>query len=316
MDNAVYAELVSKMKKKLIPIDENLSFRELTTLGCGGTIKLTVYPTSVKQMVFAVKLLTKLGVPFVVLGKGSNTLASDEPYDGVVVSALKMNKLKLSKRGAYAQAGVSTLNLGKQLREHGLSGGEFLSCLPASVGGATVSNAGCFGQEMSSIVKYVTVLCNGRVKRIPASQCGFAKRRSLFKNNADYVVLGVRLKLVKRNAEEISATIADMRARKAATQPLDFRSAGCTLYHDKVAVSRLIDQAGLKGYMVGRAQISTKHAGFVVNLDKARSKDIYLVMLHAKNTLYNRFGVCAKVEVNLVNFTKDEEDDIFAGSKK
>lgn len=307
-------EVVSKMKKFSIPASTNVTFRELTTLGCGGTIKLTVYPDTVRKTALTVRLLRKLKVKYLVLGKGSNTLASDDEFDGVVVSTVKMKQIKIVGNNAYAEAGASTLTLSKLLQENALCGGEFLACLPASVGGATVCNAGCYGQDIASITQCVTVLRNGKVQRVPVSKCGFGKRKSIFKNNPDCVVLGVKFRLKKGDANAVAATVADMREKKAASQPLNFRSAGCVLYHDKVAVSRLIDEAGLKGYTVGDAKISTKHAGFVVNVDKARSKDIYLIIQHAKETLYRRFGICAKVEVCLVNFTKDEEDDLFAGS--
>ncbi|MDE7454498.1 MAG: UDP-N-acetylmuramate dehydrogenase [Clostridia bacterium] len=304
------------MKKYLIPIYQNKQFCQLTTLGCGGTIKLVAYPTTVKQIVKAIKLLDKLKIKYVVLGKGSNVLASDEPYDGVVIVTSKLDTVKVRGNKVYAQAGVSTIRLGKILQQYGLVGGEFFACLPASVGGAVVCNAGCFGQDVQSVVTKVTVFYKGKVITIPSSKCGYGKRQSIFKNNGDYVVLSAEFKFAKGNKEDIANKIAQMQAIKAQNQPLNYRSAGCVFYHDKVAVSRLIDELGLKGYTVGGAKISSKHAGFVVNVDKATSKDIYLIILHAKNGLYSRYGVVANVEVCLINFTKDEENDLFAGSKK
>lgn len=302
------------MKKKSIPTYTNLSFSELTTLGVGGKIKLVISPTSIRKFVYALRCLQKLNARYVVLGKGSNTLASDDDYDGAVVSTLNLKSVKIAGRKVQAQAGVSTITLSKLLQQRGLCGGEFFACLPASVGGATVMNAGCYGQDVKSVVTSVTVYHNGKIRKVSAEKCRFVKRGSLFKNNADYIVLATTFKFDKSNPKQIADKIAEMRQRKASTQPLNFRSAGCALYHDKVAVSRLIDEANLKGYQVGGAQISTKHAGFVVNLDKAESKDIYLVIRHAKQTLKQRYGIVAKVEVCLINFTKDEQDDLFAAS--
>ena len=285
-------------------------------MGVGGTIKLVIYPHTLRKAVYAIRLLNKLNVKYAVLGKGSNVLASDEPFDGVVVSTSKLNAFKIRGNVVNAQAGVSTVTLAKALKTKGLTGGEFLACLPATVGGAVVCNAGCFNQDVKSCVVSVTVLHNGKVRTIPADKCGFAKRQSIFKNDDGYVVLCAKFKFGSSNPNDVAATIGSMQQRKSSTQPLDMRSAGCVLYHDKVAVSRLIDEAGLKGYTVGGAQVSTKHAGFVVNVDKAKSKDIYLIIKHVRDTLFARYGIVVQVEVCLVNFTKDEQDDFFAGSKK
>lgn len=316
MDDLTLANVLSIMKKNSIPARTDLSFSELTTLGCGGKIKLILYPNTIRQLVRAVRCLNNYRVKYVVLGKGSNTLASDDDYDGAVLSTLNLKSVKVSGRRVTAQAGVSTVTLGKLLQSKGLTGGEFLSCLPASVGGAVVTNAGCFGQNVKAVTTSVTVLHNGKIRKISADKCGFAKRHSIFKNNADYVVLSANFKFGKANPDDIADSVNDMRRRKADSQPLNYRSAGCVLYHDKVAVSRLIDEASLKGFGIGDAKISTKHAGFVVNVDKAASKDIYLVIRHAQDVLYQRYGVAAKIEVCLINFTKDEQDDFFTGSQK
>ena len=314
MDNANFDKAVSIMKKKSIETCTNLTFAELTTLGTGGKIKLTVYPDTLSKLIFVIRCLTKFNVDYVVLGKGSNTLASDEPYCGVVVSTLKLKKIKLRGCNVYAQAGASTLTLAKLLQDNGLSGGEFFACLPASVGGAVITNSGCYNQDVKSVVTSVTALYKGKICKMSADKCNFGKRSSIFKNNGDYIILSVRFKFKKSSSEKVSALIADMRQKKAATQPLNYRSAGCVLYHDKVAVSRLIDEANLKGFQIGGAKISTKHAGFVVNVDKARSKDIYLIIRRIKEELYRNYGIVAKTEVCLINFTKDEQDDLFAGS--
>ena len=316
MDKTVFDKVVSIMKKKSVQSCTDLSFAKLTTFGSGGTIKLVVYPDTVAKLVYVIRRLNDLGVNYIVLGNGSNILASDEIFDGVAVSTLKLKQIKVRGRTVTAQAGASTVTLAKQLQDKGLSGGEFFACLPASVGGTVVMNAGCFGQDVMSVLTSVTVLHKGKVCTISANKCKFGKRNSLFKNNRDYVVLSAKFKFTKSNPQIVADTINDWRARKAATQPLNYRSAGCVLYHDKVAVSRLIDETGLKGFQIGGAKVSDKHAGFVVNVDKAKSKDIYLIIKHVKNTLESKYGITAKLEVCLVNFTKDEQDDIFAGSKK
>ncbi len=314
MDGSILNFVTSIMNKKSIETKENMSFAELTTFGSGGTIKLVIYPDTTDKTVYAILQLQKLHIDYIVLGKGSNTLASDEAYEGVVVSTSKLNGIKFRKNTVRVQAGVSTVTLAKQLQQKGLSGGEFFACLPASVGGAVVTNAGCFNQDVNSVVVGVTVLHNGKVLKLSADKCKFAKRSSIFKNNGEYVVLEADFKFEKSTPQDVVNTVSQMRRKKSQSQPLNYRSAGCVLYHDKVAVSRLIDEAGLKGFQIGGAKVSEKHAGFVVNVDKAESKDIYLVIQHVKNTLFARYGITAKTEVCLVNFTKDDGNDVFAGS--
>lgn len=307
MDKATENLLLSKMKKYLIATCRNVPFTKLTTLGVGGTINVTVYPDTERKLIKTVRLLIKLKVNYYILGKGSNVLASDDYFDGVVV-VNKTDKIRVCRNRVVALSGVSTVTLGKLLADKGLTGGEFFACLPASVGGATVGNAGCFGQDVAGVVDSVKVLHNSRIRVLSKQMCQFSKRNSLFKNNDSYVVLSVKFRFTRSSTQEVKDKISQMRGKKAQTQPLNYRSAGCVLYHDKVAVSRLIDQAGLKGYTVGGAQVSTKHAGFVVNLDKATSWDIYLVIRYVKETLLSFYGVRAKTEVCLVNFTQEQYD--------
>ena len=305
------------MKKYSVETSCDRAFSELTTLGCGGKIKITIYPDSVSKLVRCVRLLHRLKVTYCILGRGSNILASDDYYDGVAVVTTKMKSFRVVGRYVWALAGASTVTLGNALKERGLAGGEFLACLPASIGGAVVTNAGCYGQEMSGIVTSVKVLQCGKIRRLSAKLCKFCKRNSVFAQNDGYVILSVKMKLRHSHPQDVKERIDEMRAKKAATQPLNFRSAGSVLYHDKVAVSRLLDQAGLKGYTVGCAQVSSKHAGFVINIDKATAKDLYLIIRHMQQTLRERFGIDAKLEIRLINFSKDftkDSNDVFTAS--
>ena len=316
MEQKTYQFILLKMKKFSVETCLDKRFSELTTLGCGGKICITIYPASERQLVKCVRLFRRLQVTFCVLGKGSNVLASDDDYDGVVIVTTKMKSWRVVGRNVYALAGASTVSLASDLKNRGLAGGEFLACLPATLGGATVTNAGCFGQQMKDVVRQVKVLNGTKIRRLSLKLCKFGKRKSIFSQQDDLVILSVKMKFARGSVDEISTRIDAMRASKAATQPLNFRSAGSALYHDKVAVSRLLDIAGLKGYTVGRAQVSTKHAGFVVNLDKAASRDIYLIIRHMQSTLRERFGLDAHIEIRLINFAKEVSDcdDIFTGS--
>lgn len=310
----VWDEFTSKMKKNRIEYRTDLGFDRLTTLGVGGKIKITVYPDSIGKLKKVVRLCKKSRLPLLVLGRGSNVLASDEPYVGVVVVTTKLCRFTIRKTRVTAQCGANSCVMGWEIAQHGLSGGEFLACLPGTIGGAVVGNAGCFGQDVKGVVRYVVALKNGRVRRVKSEKCLFCKRDSVFKHS-DWVVLGVKLRLNKSDPESAKAKINEMRRIKAATQPLNKRSAGCALYHEGVAVSKLIDEMGLKGYRIGGAEVSKKHAGFVLNIDKATALDIYLIIQYLRQSLWNKYGICAKTEIKLVNFT-EEQNDIFPNCEK
>ena len=302
MNEATRSVILSQLKKYSVETRLDVSFSMLTTLGTGGKITITAFPDTVRKLAKTMRLLERLNVRKYVIGKGSNVLAADGDFDGVVVVTTNLKGIRVKGRCVYALSGTSTVALGKQLADRGLSGGEFLSCLPATIGGAVVGNAGCYGQDVKSILRSVTVLKNGKLRRLSAKKCKLGKRNSLFKQTDGYTIVAVKLRLSESTTDEVDKTVAQMRANKAQTQPLNYRSAGCVLYHDTVALSRLIDQAGLKGYSVGGARVSYKHAGFVLNIDKATSLDIYLIIQHIERTLWCNYGVRAKREIRLVNF--------------
>lgn len=302
----VFDKLVRALGDMAVTCREDASFAELTTLGTGGKIRLAVFPDDLRKTVRTLRLIDKLAVPRVVLGKGSNVLANDGFFDGVAV-VMSATGVKTHGRSATVLAGTSTVYLSKVLREKGLCGGEFFACLPATVGGSVVGNAGCFGQNVQSVLRSVTVYKNGKIVHMGAKKCDFSKRNSVFRRHPDWVVLAARFTFEVGDPQQVESNILRMRRSKALSQPLEFRSAGCVVYHESVALSKLIDQAGLKGYAVGGAQISTKHAGFVLNIDKATSLDIYLIIQHIKETLWDKYGICAKTELCLVGW-KDDDD--------
>lgn len=304
MTDSQYGLLLLKMKKFSVPTLTNLPFARLTTFKSGGTIKLVIYPDTLRKLVKCLRLLDKLNVDYVILGKGSNFLASDYPYDGVAVVTTGIKGVKLKTTTAAVLCGTSTASFAKELCKNGLSGGEFFACLPATVGGAVTCNAGCFNQDVSQILTEVTAYKNGKIKKIKSCDCKFSKRNSLFKNS-NYVVLSAKFRFIKDLPTSISAKITEMQRKKRDTQPLNKRSAGSALYHKTAQISKLIDLAGLKGYAEGDAQVSTKHAGFVINNGNATSEQILSVIRHIQDTLYKNYGITAKTEITLFNFKDD-----------
>ena len=295
------SNVISAVHKRGICYQTDVTFQKLTTIGVGGAVALTVYPQTVQQLVWLARYLKKGNVPHVFVGNGSNILAGDGDYNGVVVVTKSVNAISVDGQYVTAECGANTASVCTQLVANGLTGGEFFGCIPATVGGAVACNAGCFNQCVAEVLVSADVLYKGRLRTLSASQCNFGKRQSLFKNNADYLVISATMMFPRASVAHVKQTLASMRQKKSETQPLGEKSAGSVLYDETVAVSRLIDQAGLKGFTIGQAQVSKKHAGFVINLDKATATDIYLLIEFVKNTLQEKFGVFPKTELCFVN---------------
>lgn len=301
----VLEKAAAKMKKYRVPYRTECAFNELTTLGTGGKIYLTIVPENARQLVWAAKYLSRRQIPHCFVGYGSNILASDDFYEGVAVVTKGVKGCVFQDGTVTAQCGLSTSALCSKLVNAGLCGGEFFGCLPATVGGATVCNAGCFGQSVQDVVKSVTLLEKGKLRRIEAKDCLFSKRNSLFKQSG-CLVLQTEMVFGRDNPQRIQSRLSAMRRHKALTQPLGCRSAGCVLFHPTISLSPLIERAGLKGFRIGGAEVSQKHAGFIVNVDKASSADVYLLIRHVKKALCE-MGVNAMTEVCLINFPPKEQ---------
>ena len=298
---------VSKMHAFGVDTNTNCTFSQLTTLGVGGTIALTVFPTEIRQLISATRYLKRNKIPYYILGKGSNVLASDNRFDGVVISTKSLNSISVNGCFVTADCGVPTARVSQLCVSKGLGGGEFLACLPASVGGVTVCNAGCFGQCTKDVVYSVKVWHNNAVKTLTNKDCNFAHRSSIFKNS-DYAILQVTFCFAPSTTTQVAHKIQWMKMQKSRTQPLGSKTAGCVLYNPNVTLSKLIDEAGLKGYQVGQAKVSKKHAGFVINIDKSSAKDIYLLIRYIQQVLLDRYNVTSNVELNLLNFPEDTND--------
>ncbi len=299
--------VLEKLQKLQVQYSTDYTFSQLTTFGTGGKIAVVAFPQTCRQLVKTLRFLRRNNVRFVVLGRGSNVLASDDFFDGVVVCTRRFCKVFAVGKKVICTGGTLTSRLFALCCKKHLSGTEFLSCIPATVGGAITMNAGCFCEETSKIVKRVVALSpSGKIVNFSQKRCLFDKRQSIFQQG--YIVLFAVLKLKRKSESEIRQKAKQLHYLKALSQPLDKKSAGCVFYSPTCAVSALIDKAGLKGFTVGGAQISKKHAGFVVNIDKATSKDIYLVLVNIYNALLSQFGVRAQTEIQLINFDGVQDD--------
>lgn len=295
----IIKEAEKAFRKLQIETKTNLSFCHLTTYGCGGKIALTVFPKSLSQIVYCLNYLLESKTKHLVLGKGSNCLAGDGFFDGVVVCTKKLCGIKIFDHHAIVLAGTNTVVLANALQQSGLCGGEFLYCLPATVGGAVFGNAGCYQQSMADIVNKVYALRGNKLVVYNNSECGFSKRNSVFKTNGE-IIVAVQLKLELGDGTEIKNKMQTNLMKKLSTQPLQEKSMGCVFYNQSGTASKLIDLSKLKGQSVGGAEVSKIHAGFIVNIDKASANDTLQLMEKVQKSVYSAFGEELSREVQLI----------------
>ena len=288
--------------KKLIPekdilIDELMSRH--TTFRTGGPASLFIRPDDEEGALKAVSYLRQQEQPFFILGNGSNLLVSDRGYDGVIISLEKLNDLHLENGTTIvAEAGVLNSAIASFARDNSLSGFEFAAGIPGTIGGAMIMNAGAYGGEMKDITDSVRVIAkDGEVDTIPGSDCDFGYRTSALKRGG-FVVTSAKLKLSKGDPEAIAAYMKELALKRKEKQPLEYPSAGSTFKRPEgYFAGKLIEDAGLRGFSVGGAQVSEKHCGFVINKDNATSADIYNLIIEVKKRVLEDSGVTLEPEV-------------------
>lgn len=281
-------------------MDEPMS--EHTTFAVGGPADILVLPQSVKEMSLAIRAARSLELPVTVLGGGSNVLVRDGGIRGVVIQLNQMTKV-LSCNGTkiLASAGYMLKDVCQFAQQQGLTGVEFACGIPGTLGGAVFMNAGAYGGEMSHVVSRVrTVNGTGGVHTYNAPNLGFAYRQSRFQKSQEFVV-EIELTLRQGDKKEIQQAMDDLMQKRRSKQPLEMHSAGSTFKRPPgYFAGTLIDQTGLKGLSCGDAQVSTKHAGFVVNTGHASAKDVLQVIHEVQKRVENAHGVHLEPEVRIL----------------
>lgn len=276
-----------------------------STFRIGGNAKVAYFPKSKEEFIALLAGLTKEGERFFVIGNGSNILFDDRGFDGAVIFTKNMTETSYEYKNdgvvIYAEAGKRLTELSLEAgKKHALSGLEFAYGIPASIGGAVYMNAGAYGGQMADVVLSVDAydIEKNEIVTIDNASANFSYRHSIFEENKKLTVLSVKLGLLQGNAEEISVKMdTNMQARRD-KQPLEFPSAGSTFKRPEgYFAAKLIDDAGLKGYTVGGAMISKKHAGFVINAGGATCADVRALMGDVSRIVKEKFGVELSPEV-------------------
>ena len=288
-------------EKILGEVITNFPLKEYTSFKIGGIADLYVCPNNLMELLNTLSILKENNVPYFLLGAGSNLLISDKGIRGAVIK-LGDGFDYAHAKGDYilAGAGVSLAKLALEAKNAELTGLEFAAGIPGSLGGALYMNAGAYGGEMKDVVTEVSFIDeDGTVKTIPCSECGFGYRKSAF-SKGNKIIISAKITLKKGNKDEISATMRDLNNKRKEKQPLEYPSAGSTFKRPQGHFAgSLIEQAGLKGYTVGGAQVSEKHAGFVINTGNATAKDVCELIEYVKKTVFEKFGVKLEPEVKI-----------------
>ena len=278
------------------PMSSHCSFR------IGGPVRALAAPQDVTGLTKLCYLLKKHELAPYILGNGTNILFPDEGLNDLfIISTEKLTKMFLLPDGAiYAEAGVSLSKLASFAQQNGLTGLEFSSGIPGSVGGGLMMNAGAYGGELKDAVESVVIhfLPEQALYELTGEQCAFGYRSSFFQKMPGCVILSAVFRLEKGDPDKIAEKMRELNAKRREKQPLDLPSAGSAFKRPEGGfAAALIDEAGLKGYAVGGAQVSEKHAGFVVNTGSATSHDVYDLMMHIRRTVYEHSKVVLEPEM-------------------
>ncbi len=284
-------------------ITKNVDMSDFTTFKIGGKAEVLIEPESIDAFSRLLKLCKEENVPCVLIGAGSNLLVSDKGVSGVVFKLSDaFDYVNIDGNEIEAGAAVSLAKLAKCAQRASLSGLEFASGIPGTLGGALVMNAGAYGGEMKDVVLETVYLDeNGEIKKVVGDEHLFSYRNSVFSGGDKYII-SCKMRLSPKNADEILAEMVELNKRRKEKQPLDKPSAGSTFKRPEgYFAAKLIEDAGLKGLSVGGARVSEKHAGFVVNdTGCATEKDVSDLIAEVQRIVFEKFGVELSPEVKFI----------------
>lgn len=297
MNSSIYDYIKQIVRQENILFDEPMSRH--TTFRVGGNAKCLIRITDKEQLIKLVPLLHKTGQEYFILGNGSNLLAGDRGYSGIIVK-LDSNMGSITAEGERIRASAGSLLSGAAAfaRDNALAGLEFAAGIPGTVGGAVVMNAGAYGGEMKQIVEAVEVMNrDGEILVLDNDTMEFGYRTSVIKNRP-FIILETVFRLRQDSKEEISKRMEELAARRREKQPLEYASAGSTFKRPEgYYAGKLVMDAGLRGFRIGGAQVSEKHCGFIINTGNATAADVREVIEEVQQRVKDAFGVSLEREV-------------------
>lgn len=304
MGDILKQEIMTKLCKYL-PTERILEQEPMsrhTTFRVGGEAGLFLEIATEEELKAVIRLLKDEGQDWYLLGNGSNLLVSDKGYDGVIVHLAKeFGHIEVKVDSLYCEAGATLAAIARAALAQSLTGFEFAAGIPGTLGGAVVMNAGAYDGEMKQVISSVRLMnMQGEILEKSCEEMHFAYRHSLLKEER-YIVLGATIQLRKGQQEDIRLRMEELAARRKEKQPLEYPSAGSTFKRPEgYFAAKLIQDAGLRGYSCGGAQVSEKHCGFVVNKGNATADDIYTLIQEIQAKVWSSFGVKIEPEVILL----------------
>lgn len=300
MNKKVIEELNDIFQGK-VKFNEQMS--KHTSFKIGGPAEIFIQVATIEEIQRVLEISNKNNIPLHIIGNGSNLLVSDKGIKGIVLK-ISIKELEIEDKEEVkikVGAGVKNAELGQKLLKESITGFEFAYGIPGTIGGAIYMNAGAYGGEFSDIVEEVTYIDElGKIHKITNKECEFEYRNSIF-TTKDFIILNATLKLKKGNFEEIENKMKELSNSRKEKQPIEYPSAGSSFKRgDGFITAKLIDECGLRGYKIGGAQISTKHAGFIVNLGNATANDVLELVEYTKKQVFERYGKIIELEFKVI----------------
>lgn len=282
-------------------VEENSNLKKYNTFKIGGNCPLMVFPDTINKFKESISYCNKNSIKYIILGNGSNILFDDNGYDGIIISTKKLNNISFDNEFVYCESGAVLALIGVQAAKKSLTGFEKLSGIPGTIGGAVVMNAGAYGSELKDVLVEVTVLDkNANIITLSPSELDLGYRSSNVKEN-NYIVLSVKLKLEEGNYEDIKCLMDTLREKRKTSQPLEYPNAGSIFKRNGEFIpGKAIDEIGLKGFSIGGASVSEKHANFIVNKNNASSKDIKSLISYIQKTIKEKYNEVLHTEIEIL----------------
>lgn len=277
-------------------------FKELTTIKMGGAISHYVAPYNIPDLKEIISFARANAIPFKILGNGSNIIAGSSRYDGIVISLKRFDNYEIYNDQVYVESGVLAPYFSNVLAKSGLSGFEFASGIPGSIGGLIYMNAGAYKKEMADIVEEVTFLKDNEVVTLKKDELNFAYRHSIFQDHPHWIVLSCKLKLTKKDPDEIKQLMEERFQRRLNTQPLDKPSAGsCFRNPEGKFAWELIDELGYRGKTINGVKVSEKHSNFIINDGDGKVEDYLKIVYDIQDKVKEKYNIKLIMEVEKFN---------------
>lgn len=290
------------MLNKYGEVEENASLESYNTYGIKTSCKYLVKPKDEEQLYFLIDYLRKNNIKYYILGKGSNVILPDKPFDGVIISLEYFNKIKIEGPNVKAEAGVILGTLVKECVNHNLKGFEYLAGIPGTLGGALYGNAGVKDHTIYDNLMEIVILRDNAIDTIFKGDFEVSYRDTEFKKNND-IILRACFCLDKGKKEELENIIKENRLKRQNNQPLEYKNAGSVFKNPEgMFAGKLIEEAGLKGFRIGDAEVSEKHANFIINRGNATSEDIKKLIKKIQEEVKNKFNVELELEQIVVEW--------------